>query len=222
MLLPNLCGMHLPLSKVMAERAKLEYSIGRLAHEPCEQECALPRRKVTALRSQVAALDQEAGEIRKSEKSLRDYEAVAERARRDPAILALADLLGVSVDTIQLVLGLLVGVLLDGPGCVAWVLVFAGSSKSRAVMLPQAVTPAGDPNSLNAAAGVAPSLTPRLDRHQAVANEEGADRLATLLERAKAGMRSGDVRNTVRSLREFLGCAQDTAIVISRTLKQES
>lgn len=198
-----------PQSEVMAHRAQLEADVNALAFPGCAPECSTARRKVAALRSQMAAMDQEAREIAQLESAKADYNNAKERAQRDPALWVMSRWSSVPLERLQLILGLFVGVLLDGVGCVSWMLVFSDRVRiSKLVKAGKPATPVVTAPSRNRA--------PRQGDGLPVGEDS---RLAALLANARVGIQSGRLRNSVRAVREHLGCGQRTAMTITRLLK---
>jgi hypothetical protein len=216
-----------PLSRILADRAKLEEEAARLADATCGRDCSSTRRRSAAVRARLVVLDQEAVEFQQSLSELRATRKAKERARSDPALWAISGLVNVPPEAVHLGLGLLVGLLLDGVGCLSWAILLRGRKESHTVTPgestgPQPSTAADAVTRPPVAVSNAPdcdwparvSIPPRT-----LQDPNFDHRFEELLSRAQQGLASGAVRNTVRGLRDHLRCSQETASEINRTLK---
>ena len=195
---------HRPLSQVMVERSRVESELAELARVGCSSHCTASRLRLTALKSHVAALDQEVQEVRQLLSGVESHREAQVRARRDPALGALSAWSALPLDSLQLVLGILVGVLLDGVPCVCWALLLCEPSNRPNVVTATSVT-----TEVSNASPVHPEPEVQGDSRK----------LDALLAEVRAAIDSGRVRNTVRALRQHLACSQDTAVTLSRALK---
>jgi hypothetical protein len=205
-----------PLSRILGERAVLEAELARFAAAVCVTDCSALRRKTTLLRGRIEALTQEAEEFKQLQSATRSAQLSRERARKDPAIEALSEWISIPFQRMQLGLGVLVGLLLDCVGCVSWALLLSRPRALPPVTIslqpnesrtePADVTPASYPEPVTARQG-----KPRLDHEE---------KLEAMLAQAKAALTSGQVKTTVRGLREHFKCGQEIAAELSRALKR--
>ncbi len=212
-------------STILLERAKLDSQHATLTAGGCSIECPAVTRKSQALRGRIAALDQEAVEVKQREEVERRFRSEQDRARLDPAIFALARWMGAPVEHLQLILGLLAGVLLDGIGCICWAVALpvrqekstsyperSGGRASNAVAADSA-TDSADRSVTDCGTRQAPAAV-------AASGEQGCDSSSPdLLTRASAAIWSGEVHNSVRALRAYLKCSQRSALAVSRALR---
>jgi hypothetical protein len=218
-----------PLSKVLMERAALESELPLLSGSACSQDCAAVRRKVAVTKTRIAALDQEANEIRHARDADQAYQAAKDRARRDPALWAASAWLSTPIETLHLLLGLLVGLLLDGVGCISWMLLLTSRTSRADISLHQAAglraecATGADTNATDFCSNTSNVLAPgRSARSTGAPSPNNELKFAELIARARHGLDSGNLRNTVRSIRDHLQCGQQTAVEVSRALKATS
>jgi hypothetical protein len=197
----------------LADRSKVELEVAELAGRGCAPHCTVDRLKISALKSRLTALDQESREVRAQKSRLESYQQVKERAHRDPALWALSVWFSWPPDILELALGVLVGTLLDGVGCTCWALLLFGRSvdETKVTAVPRKATVMEEQ-------AVAVTLSVgNAALHPSHKDEE--QRLAALLANARAAVESGHLRNTVRAIREYFKCSQNTAMLVGRMLK---
>jgi hypothetical protein len=219
-------GASRPLSRIMKERAKLEAEVAVLAATTCLRDCIGVRIRMAALRSGTAALEQEGNEVRELQAADRQLQIARDRARQDPAAAAIGQWVKLPAETLSLVMGLLAGILLDGIGCVGWLIVL--SSRVTGIIAPRYGSTPTLSNSadreLDVDGQVSRAIGAGLVARSTIepARIDVDPRFADLLATARIAVNSGEVPVTVRSLRSYLQCGQDTAAVICRALRAVS
>lgn len=121
---------------------KPKWRQAQLALAACRSHCDALQVRELAWQAKVAALDAEATEARRWE-AARDLsesrrDGLHELARADPVTVRVAALLGVTAEVAGAVTLLPVAVILDGVGCLCWLLVLEGrwtAAKQRAVAI---------------------------------------------------------------------------------------
>ncbi|MGB8421341.1 hypothetical protein [Paraburkholderia sp.] len=117
------------LVSISAERAKLERELAWVSVQKCRDACdALQVRRI-GLRSRMDALKVEFDQAKRREAAADQLateraklEAKRDAAESDPVTLLIARVVGTTAGTVNLVVALFMGWLLEGIGCLAWLL----------------------------------------------------------------------------------------------------
>lgn len=210
------------LVTIAADQASAHKALAVINDQSCHVRCTDLRTRRAVLIATLDELDTEAHEAKRREVAVDRQAVLADHAMRlrdemrdDPVVTGLAALTGVPGDRVGLLLSLVCAAVLDGIGVVAWYLVFA-------------VRRTGDCDSVMAVASddvaaVADAVhglgAESKDRAQPPIADGLRDTRLTQLARAVA---DGQVKMTVTGIRNYLGCAQGTAINLRRELLAQS
>ncbi len=206
------------LAAIAADQASARKALAVINDQSCHVRCKDLRTRRAVLIATLDELDTEANEAKRREVADDRQAVVADHAMRlrdemrdDPVVTRLAALTGLAGDRVGLLLSLVCAGVLDGIGVVAWYLVFAvrraGDRDSvMSVEHDDVVVAAGlvDGPGAESKSRALPPIADRL-----------LDTRLTQLTRAVA---DGQLKMTVAGIRNYLGCAQGTAIRLRRAL----
>ncbi|MFL9928828.1 hypothetical protein P0D88_06060 [Paraburkholderia sp. RL18-103-BIB-C] len=206
------------LTAIAADQANARKALAVIDEQPCHVHCTDRRARRAALIATLDELGTETNEAKRREVADDRQTVLADDAMRlrdemrdDPVMTRLAALTGLAGDRVSLLLSLVCAGVLDGIGVVAWYLVFA---VRRTGDCDSVMSVASD--DVAAVACVVPGTGAESESHAAppAANRQPDTRLTQLM-RAVA---DGEVKVTVGGIRNYLGCAQGTAIKLRREL----
>ncbi|TAM08298.1 MAG: hypothetical protein EPN70_00725 [Paraburkholderia sp.] len=170
----------------------------------CASRCEA---KHVTLRARIDALDAEADDARRRETAADRAVTRRDELRADPVTGRLASALGVPESRLDLLVGMLCALTLEGVGCLCWALALdrpAGAAK----VVPQAPCEREVPPAVTVAE---PAVT------ETVASNGPPD--AGDRERVAAEIAAGRLRCTVADIRRFLSCSQQRAMLLRRELE---
>lgn len=222
--------------QVRVTRALLE---ARSAH--CNARCESLAVRRETLAAQLAALGTEADEARRREQTAdreaaaRDaMQARADFARNDPVTSRIADVLGARRATVDLVVALATGLLLEAVACLGWMVALGdpgtGSSEEAAMASPgNAAFVAGNARSGAGMEAPAPVSQPGTGYNVAVTPRDATGTTGNVhstpctagvagaeLVQLTGAIADGRVRPTVKDIRRFMHCSQAKAMRLRR------
>ncbi|ARL24952.1 hypothetical protein BOC47_17325 [Burkholderia pseudomallei] len=221
------------LTTIAAEQATVRAAIGDIDEHRCARNCASVRANRVALSAKLDALDVEAHETQRWERSEDRRVAQAshvttlrDSARDDPVTARLASCLGVTEGKVNLLLAFAFAAELEGVACLCWYIVCRPGGPARTPVDDAADSPVmplittGQPAShaLVAASHVTPeesAVTASRVTHVGRDRDDGHDETVLQLHRDIA---SGCVRATVADIRRYLGCSQARAAEVRRQI----
>ena len=180
------------LSAVLSEIAATRDTLVSLELSTCRSRCLKKQEKATALMGKIEALEAEAEEIRKWRSDSADHLAATSAQKVDPLNQRLSRVLGLQISTIDLVTALLFAGLLEAVACYCWFLFLTRSDAHmthRSSEMTAHVT-------TDATIDVTDENCSDLDRQVALVQAE---------------IHAGRIKCSVKSIREYLGCAQARA-----------
>jgi hypothetical protein len=206
------------LTAIAADQASARKALAIIDDQRCHVHCTDMRTRRAVLIATLDELDTEANEAKRREVADDRQTVLADHAMRlrdemrgDPVMTRLTVLTGLAGDRVSLLLNLVCAGVLDGIGAAAWYLGFA---VRRTGECERVMSVASD--DVAAAACVAPGTPAESESHAA---PPVADRLPdTRLTQLMRAVADGHVRVTVAGIRNYLGCAQGTAIRLRREL----
>lgn len=236
------------LTSIAAERAQLTAELATAKMQKCTGRCTALLLRRTTLSTRLEALNVAFDESRRREQSADRLSAARDRqdalraeAMRDPVTARVAQLFGMSPDSVDLALGFSFGALLEFVACLAWLFALRenqGSDRPIVVKSNAAVSSSnaqvGESREQVTVAADA-GLSGRSDvtaSHATVAPGSG-DRLTALphdqkvtmlvpktvsadLARLAAEVAAGRSRGTVAEIRKFFRCSQAKAMTLRR------
>lgn len=190
------------LSRVLAEKAKVQSSLANI--NACQTSCERFQGRRELLKGQLAALTAEEREWELWESTVIRAAQDKQMVAQDQALTQASAFLNVRYDLLAFSLGVLFSVILEGVAAICWYYLFNGA-KSPAIL----------------------STRPEVTGAQAVSSEsiaievgEDAD-IRAAVDEVRAGLQEGKVTCTVKSIRSYLGCAQEKASKVRRYLVTE-
>lgn len=229
------------LDLIAHDQARTTAALASVRNTRCALHCEALAVRGASLAAQLTALKVEADEAHRRER-FADRAAAAhdqlmareDSERRDPVTAALADELQVPRATVDLIVALTLGWILEGVACLGWILALSKPSRvvshtgrqpvaasnvvdnysnvpSRNQQVTGAVTAAS-----NVVSNGAVTVSNAASRHSRSESEGGAvitSRTSELLQLASA-ITDGRVRPTVKDIRRFLRCSQDKASLL--------
>ena len=202
---------HRSLTAVMRERADMTAALAGANARRCVRDCASLQIRRVSLTARVDALDAEADEVRRQQKS-DDHNAVRlEVLRDDPVTTRLAALLGLPPVRVDLFAGFAFAAVLESVACLFWWI----GLQPRSSVTASAVTVRA-PVTVDKTAGNAASTgtvtTPRsVSRGLVIPIDTEVTQLAR-------DIAAGHLRPTVSGIRRHLGCSQAKASALRRQL----
>jgi hypothetical protein len=218
------------LTAIATEQATFKAALGAASEQRCARNCAYLRANRVALSAKIDALNVEADEARRRERSEDRLVAQADRvttlrdsARNDPVTARLSAWIGTTPDKINLMLALAFAAELEGVACLCWYVALRPGSSHLTVESP--VTPpvtAAVPSDFNASQApvmnghvTADVITVPQASHPVHAGHAVQDDEIVQLCRDVA---TGRVRATVADIRRHLGCSQAKAATLRRQI----
>lgn len=211
-------------------------SVARATH--CSVHCELLDIRRESLAAQLVALGTEATEAHRREQATdretaarEALKARADLARNDPVTARVADVLGVQRGTIDLVIALAIGWLLEGVACLGWMIALV--SEARIASNPEdASVPSSNAAVIASSASVTPSLArpegavavttahngpvTASDETGTTGNVRSERRMNSVanaeLVQLTSAIADGRVRPTVKDIRRFMQCSQAKAM----------
>ncbi|MBB5501042.1 hypothetical protein [Paraburkholderia sp. MM5384-R2] len=206
------------LAAIAADQASARKALAVINDQSCHVRCKDLRTRRAVLAATLDELDTEANEAKRREVADDRQAVLADHAMRlrdemrdDPVVTRLAALTGLAGDRVGLLLSLVCAGVLDGIGVVAWYLVFA-------------VHRTGDRDSVMSVESDDLAVVARVVHGPEAESKNRAlppiaDRLLdTRLTQLTRAVADGQVKMTVAGIRNYLGCAQGTAIKLRREL----
>lgn len=212
------------LSGVLADVAKLRKEEARLGTVRCP-DCAWLRAQRAALEARAAALLAEAEESKRDQAAREELDQRRRERRADPVTSALGIWVGPSA-WLDLVPALLVATVLDGLGCLCWLLALRQKETTDVAVGVTSVTTLGSESAgtapVTSAGGWAKSsgmahLEPATRDSGQVTRDSQAE-FEALLAQARKALAAGQIGLTVRAIRQHLGCSQASASQVRRAL----
>jgi hypothetical protein len=192
------------LTAIMSDLAKIKTELAFKSRARCVDDCFARKVKAISLRAQLDALNAEAGDVTRWQEKQDRLELLQDEVRDDPVAARLAIWLGVTASLTGLVTGFIVSIILEGLGCVCWYVALQRRDlpATRSVMQP--VTTVTE-EAINGNADFTQPLSP-LD-----------GKVEELIREVKAGR----LKLRVFDVREYYGCAQETASELRRLVDAE-
>lgn len=190
------------LSRVLVEKAKVQSSLANI--NACQSSCERLQSRREFLKGQLEALIAEEREWERWEDRSAKAEQAKQKVAQDQVLAQASAFLNVRYDLLAFSLGILFSMILEGVAAVCWYCLFNGAkspanlSSRTEVTSPQAVS----------------------NECIAIGCEEDSDIQAAVAE-VRAGIQAGTVACTVKSIRSYLGCAQEKASKVRRHLITE-
>ncbi|MFP3637952.1 hypothetical protein [Paraburkholderia sp. SIMBA_054] len=246
------------LTEIASDRARTEQNLARLQAQTCRDYCSALQVRKSSLESRLSALNVEFQESQRRERAIdaaaADHARVVARRESlaaDPVTRLVAGMLGVTVGTVNLIVALSFGWLLESVGCLAWLLalprpmacVAGGSRASRATesRLTTCSSASSDPVTTTGVTSVASFAGPAVDEVTLEAGsdpKEVGDDTAQLqtnsgeaitdeqkkkldLALVTAAVADGRIRPTVDDIRRFRRCGQSYAVELRREYKSQ-
>lgn len=229
------------LDLIAHDQARTTAALASVRNTRCAVHCEALAVRRASLAAQLTALNVEADEARRREQ-LADRAAAAndqlvareDNERRDPVTAALADVLRVPRATVDLMVALTLGWILEGVACLGWLLALSQPSRvvSHTGRQPVAAgnvvdSYSNDPSPSQRVAGAVTAVDnvvsnetvtvgSAASRHSRSGSQGGAvitSPTSELLQLASA-ITDGRVRPTVKDIRRFLRCSQDKASLL--------
>lgn len=234
------------LTVVMAERAVVATQLASADVRRCPSYCPSLQVRRAALAARLAALDAEAGDIRRREAQDDRVTTQRDALLADPVTSRLAVLLGTTATGVDLISGLVFAAVLEGVACLLWLLALGASPLPVPVPIMSESTPSvvapvaavadvssvtrpsvtvdaeSDADETATLASVSPNhnrATPsRAPRDDPLAPLPDIGSVDADLSRLIRDVTGGHVRPTVADIRRHLGCSQARAITLRRQL----
>jgi hypothetical protein len=231
------------LDAIAVERSRVVHDLAVANAATCLEKCGSVSIKRASLAARLSALDLEVGEAKRREAA--SDSAAAERARQmarrdsamsDPVTLKVAQLFKASAGTVDLVVALTFGWLLECVACLGWLLALpcrdatASIGSNAAAVQSHAVTERSNTtvtaavdaaaggieivagSSVPVAAGSGSDTAPGVDQDTVtIPRVPNAD-----LARLAAGIAEGRTRATVAEIRKFFRCSQARAMALRK------
>ncbi|CAJ0893235.1 hypothetical protein [Ralstonia flatus] len=241
-------SMNLPpgrtLTEIAVDTAKVGADLARVEARRCTADCPALKARKTILAAQLAALNTEAGEVRRREAEEDRLTAQADQTetlratlRADPVASTVASWFGTTERRLELMLAVACAVVLEGAAIVGWLLVAITTRQAcghetggsgRKGDLPKHDAVASEPSTVASARTHVPDdrmahvdgpLAVALD--QAVPGAESSGRVVLsedehLLAKIHEAVVTGQIKATQESIRTFLRCGQPKAGNLNR------
>jgi len=236
------------LTTIASERARVTTELANATARKCVDRCTAQTLRRVALSSRLDALNIALEEARRRERAddklsvARDRQAVLRAdAMSDPVTSRVALLLGTSTDTVNLVVGLGFGAVLECIACLGWLLALHGSpssdapstTHSNAAVMPSNVTHRAGNDGTSALADGVPegnSAVPVSNALVATSHNDGQlsrdqDQTVTVmvartvsadLAMLATEVAAGRMRATVAEIRKLFRCSQGRAMALRR------
>ena len=214
------------LTAIAAEQATFKAALGAASEQRCARNCAYLRANRVALSAKIDALNVEADEARRWERSEDRLVARADRvttlrdsARNDPVTARLSAWIGTTPDKINIMLALAFAVVLEGVACLCWYVALRPGNSHPTVESPVTAAVPSDFNASQAPVMnghvTADVITVPQASHPVNAGHAVQDDEIVQLCRDVA---TGRVRATVADIRRHLGCSQAKAATLRRRI----
>jgi hypothetical protein len=190
------------LSTVLAEKAKSQAYLTAL--NACQASCERYQGRRELLKGQLEALAAEEREWVLWEQAATSAELAKQKVAQDQALTQASLFFNVRYESLVLLAGVLFSVILEGVGALCWYCLLNDSKVS--------VTP-------NTAAEVRSPMSGTRD--SVSASVEDVSNMQRAVDEVRAGIHAGEVFCTVKSIRSYLGCAQEKASQVRRILAGE-
>jgi hypothetical protein len=195
------------LSQIRKERAGVTSALFKLEAIDCGEDCTRHRIQVAHLKGRAKVLEAEEDECLRWQAAQDRYHARRDRAEQDPVMTRLADSLGVTGDRISWMMGLMFTMVLEGVGCVCWIMFLHRRDSKATVESSQKVTEDMTPSMTEVTSGA--STDPK---------KGSLVDLVALTSRVRVEIDAGRIRPTVRGIRTFLSCSQLTARAVREAI----
>lgn len=181
----------------------------------CTDECGALRLKISRLKNRAKVLDAEEIEYLRWQDAKDRLDARRDNALEDPVMARLANWLGVTMELISLLMGLLFTMILEGIGTLCWIQVVRQRDSRVALGV---TSRAKSPVTKRVTTSVTQRVTACPDDHRPV----GTRRSKMLMEddpdariaQVRAAVAANQIKPTVREIRDFLHCKNDVASAI--------
>ncbi|SDF82971.1 hypothetical protein SAMN05216466_101208 [Paraburkholderia phenazinium] len=206
------------LMAITEDQASARKMLSLLEIHPCHGNCTGEHLRRTTLTAMLDALAIEADEAKRREAAEDRQAVLVERTqqlrdtmRDDPVTARLSDLTGLGKTSVSLLLGLLYAGVLDGIGVLGWYLVMPVRRRGGDAVIAAAVaatTVERVPVEADKALHADNRITPCCPDNE----------IDTQLMHLMRDVSEGKVKATVADIRNYLGCAQETAVKLRREL----
>lgn len=180
------------LSDALTELAKVQGNLAALGLSTCQVECLKKQAKAAVLNGKIKAIEAEAEEIRNWRTDKADHLSAMAAQKVDPINQRISRVFELQSSTVGLATALLFSLMLEAVACYCWFLLLTRSDVS-VIHESSAVT-----------ADVTRPDLGDLDRHVALVRTE---------------IQAGRLNCSVKSIREFLGCAQARAREVRKLIE---
>ncbi len=170
----------------------------------CSDDCGALRLRIARLKNRTKVLEAEENEYLRWQDAKDRLDARRDNALEDPVMARLADWLGVTMERISLMMGLLFTMILEGIGALCWMQVVRQRDSRVALTVTSQVT---GPVTQPVTSG--PTLNTSADTHGATSQTVAY--LDTQITKVKAAVDANEIRPTVDAIRRFLRCGQARA-----------
>lgn len=239
-----------PASVALHELTVARTELARLREKACADDCSSWRQaRVVALSARIEALKAEADEAHQWQVSQAQLESQRVAAQEDVVLSELAMLVGLTPSRLGLVEGLVFSLILEGMGCICWLLVLQGRPSRHADMAPipavtdnssvssghETVTAVSDvvtratPPTTMPIDSVTCSSTLSVTEDQAKGTPSQAKKsqrngqsqrdVTAMVNDVRSAITVGGLEVTVRAIRAYLKCGQANARAVCRTVK---
>lgn len=187
----------------------------------CTDDCDIRRQKIARLKNRAKVLDAEEIEYLRWQDAKDRLDARRDDAFADPVMARLANWLGVTMERISLLMGLLFTMILEGIGTLCWMQV----ARQRDSRVAVAVTRrAKSPVTKRVTARVTQPVTANPDEHEPVGTRRSRklreDDVDARITQVRAAVAGNEIRPTVRAIRDFLHCRNDVARTVRLAVLQ--
>lgn len=176
------------LSTVLSEIAAVKEKLASVGLSTCRSNCPKKQEKASPLFGKIEALEAEAEEIKKWRVDSADHLAAMSVQKKDPLNQRISRVLELPNSTIDLVTALLFAIMLEAVACYCWFLFLTRTDASMTHKSPEMTG----------------------DVTIAVTEPDWSD-LDKQVALIQAEIQAGRLKCSVKSIREFLGCAQTRA-----------
>lgn len=205
-----------PLSEIVADRSRVKSDLAIQREVKCVQACGWLRIRLAKLDARLEALDSEADTAKRGQVAEDRRDAIRDSLRDDPVTAPLASWLQIPSSRIGLMTGVVFAVVLEGVGCFCW---YLGLASGITPTPPNATPPMTQTYVQSVTEPVMPTVTNSditgtvyRDLRESPGDEVRIDELIS-------ASRSDELKLVVKSVREYLGCSQETATRLTKVAK---
>ncbi len=209
------------LSQVRKEQESVRNALVGAETIVCIDDCGALRLKISRLKNRAKVLDAEEIEYLRWQDAKDRLDARRDNALEDPVMARLANWLGVTMERISLLMGLLFTMILESIGTLCWIQV-ARQRDSRVAL--GVTSRAKSPVTKRVATSVTQRVTARPDEHGPVGTRRSRklreDDVDVRITQVRAAVAANEIRPTVRAIRDFLHCRNDVARTVRLAVLQ--